>query len=629
MSGQISDDKIELVRDRTDIVELVSQYVNLKASGRNRMGLCPFHAEKTPSFSVNADRQFYHCFGCGAGGDVFSFLMQSEGLSFPDAVRRLADRAGVDLEERLLTDAEKAQLERRERLFNINSLAADYYHRNLMEHPQGEIARQYLKKRGYGQKAAGEYRIGYALNDWEGLKNHLLRHQVDVEDARSLGLLCEGKTGRGDYDMFRARLMFPIIDLSGRVVAFAGRVLDDSKPKYINSPESPVYHKGEVLFGLYQARQAIRVSGDVLIVEGYFDQMALSRAGFAQAVATCGTALTPEHVRQLKRYAQRVILLFDQDSAGKQATFRAMAPLQQEAVVAAAITLPSGDDPDSFLQREGSEAFAQCLAAARPVMELFMEDTLKGAGHGVELKVRAVEQVLEKIVPLKSELEQDLYLKDLSRHSGIGIDLIQKKFAAIRQGRQRSRPPSYHNEALPEAPHPAAWSGEKRPSSKPQVSAAKVNRTEFTLLRLLLQSSQVRNEFVARGGINLIQHPEVAVLIGLLLERSTTSGCEVESLLSGLNDAQRDILVQVRNCDPDEFAENLEQASADCLRSLEKQALKRRVEQLLRDMIPAAEARGDSDEADRFRAELSQLQLQIKMSPGQEKYKKDAVTFKL
>ena len=622
MSGQISDDKIEQVRDRTDIVEVVSQYVNLKTSGRNRLGLCPFHAEKTPSFSVNAERQFYHCFGCGAGGDVFSFLMQSEGLSFPDAVRRLADRAGVDLEERLLSTEERAQLERRERLFKINSLAADYFHQNLMEHPQGEAARAYMKKRGYGQKAAGEYRVGYALDDWEGLKNHLLRQQVSVEDARVLGLLCEGKSGRGDYDMFRARLMFPIFDLSGRVVAFAGRVLDDSKPKYINSTESPVYHKGEVLFGLYQARQAIRVSGDVLIVEGYFDQMALSRAGFAQTVATCGTALTPDHVRQLKRYAQRVVLMFDQDSAGKQATFKAMSTLHQAGAAAAAISLPAGDDPDSFLRRYGPDALRSRLDAARPVMELYMDDTLKQAGSAIESKVRAVEQVLGKIALLQSELEQDLYIKELSQRSGIEVALVQKKLDAIRLNQQRSRAPSQRQELPQQAPHPAVRPDARRPEAPPQSSRTPINRTELTLLRLLLQSSQVRKEFIERGGMNLIQHPDAAVMIRLVLERSTASGCEVESLLPELNDVQRDILVKVRRCDPDEFAENLEQVSADCLRSLEKQALKRRADQLLQEMIPAAEIRGDTGEADRFRAELSQLQLQIKMPPGHENHKK-------
>ncbi|MFO7765299.1 MAG: DNA primase [Pelovirga sp.] len=618
MSGQISDDKIEQVRDRTDIIELISQYVNLKTSGRNRMGLCPFHAEKTPSFSVNAERQFYHCFGCGASGDVFSFLMQSEGLNFPDAVRRLAERAGVDLEERLLSETERAQLEHRERLFRINGLAADYFHANLMEHPQGEVARAYLKKRGYGQKAAGEYRIGYALDEWEGLKKHLQHHQVSAAEARSLGLLREGKSGRGDYDMFRARLMFPILDLSGRVVAFAGRVLDEGKPKYINSPESSVYHKGEVLFGLYQARQAMRLSGDVLIVEGYFDQLALNRAGFAQAVATCGTALTSEHVRQLKRYVQRVVLLFDQDSAGRQATFKAMTTLQQEGVAAAGISLPAGDDPDSFLRRQGGDAFRTRLDAARPVMEIYMDEALKEGGAAIELKVRAVEQVLEKIASLQSELEQDLYVKELSQRSGIDVSLIRKKFATISQKRQRTRGQSQETreEAPQPAPYPAHHADAQPPVTKPSSAQMAINRTELTLLRLLLQSSLVRREFVERAGLNLIQHPDVAVLIRQVLERATDSGCDIEALLPELNKIQREILVTARNCDPNEFSENLQQACSDCLRSLEKQALKKRVEQLLLEQIPAAEAHGDTDAANRFRTELSQLQLQIKTQSG-------------
>jgi DNA primase len=606
------------VRDRTDIVELISQYVDLKTAGRNRMGLCPFHAEKSPSFSVNAERQFYHCFGCGAGGDAFSFLMQSEGLSFPDAVRRLAERAGIDLEERPLTAPERAQIEERERLYRINGLAADYFHANLMEHPQAVIARDYMKKRGYGQKAAAEYRIGYALDGWDGLKNHLEGHQVAAAEARTLGLLRERSSGRGDYDMFRSRLMFPIFDLAGRVVAFGGRVLDDSKPKYINSPESPIYHKGAVLFGLYQARQAMRVSGDVLVVEGYFDQLALNRAGFAQTVATCGTALTTDQVQQLKRYAQRVVLVFDQDSAGKQATFKAMTTLQQEGVAAAAISLPSGDDPDSFLQRQGAEAFQARLDAARPVMELYMEETLKTAGYGVELKVRAVEQVLEKIAALKSELEQDLYLKELSGLSGIEVTRLQKKLETIvRQQRGRSR--VQHSEPPVAPPHPADEPGEQHSAGSkrrlPVPTQQVVSRTEQTLLRLLLLSSAVRTEFAARGGVSLIHHPDVAMVMEEILKQATTAGCDVGSLLPVLTAPQRDILSQVRGCDPEEFAENLEQVAADCLRALEKQALKRRTDQLWRELIPAADEQGDMESADRYRVELSQLQSRIKGRP--------------
>lgn len=622
MNGQISDNKIDQVRERTDIVNLVSQYVSLKAAGRNHVGLCPFHTEKTPSFSVNAARQFFHCFGCGAGGDVFSFLMQTEGVSFPDAVRRLADRCGVDLEERPLTQAEKDQLNLREQLFRVNGLAAEYFHDNLMQHPQADVARSYMKARGYGQKAAADYRIGYALDGWSGLREHLQQQGVDLDRARTLGLLREGKQGRGDFDMFRGRLMFPIFDLSGQVVAFGGRVLDDSKPKYINSPESPIYHKGAVLFGLYQARQAMRISGDVLVVEGYFDQLALQRAGFPQAVATCGTALTIEQVQQLKRYVQRVVLVFDQDNAGKQATFKAMSVLQQEGVAAAAITLPAGDDPDSFIQKQGVAAFQSRLESARPIMELFMEETLQAAGHGVELKVRAVEQVLERIAALKSELEQDLYVKELSRRSGIDVGLLQQKLRKIGRGlsvRHAPLPPydgvpQPYDEVPPpyDVPQDSGMAAKNKRQVVPEKQRPSIGRTEQTLLRLLLQSAAVREQFVAAEGDALIQDPEVQAVARLVIDQAGEGSCDIAGLLPQATARQILLLESLVACDPGEFTENLQQVAMDCLRSLERQSLKRRADQLWRELIPEAEKGGDTLLADRYRTELKQLQLKIK-----------------
>lgn len=622
MSGQISDEKIDQVRERSDIVEVISRYVSLKGSGRNHLGLCPFHAEKTPSFSVNAQRQFFHCFGCGAGGDVFSFLMQAEGISFPDAVRRLAGQAGVDLEERQLSESERVRLEQRERLFRINQLAADYFHQNLMSHAQAEGARNYMKERGYGRKTASDYLIGYALEGWSGLRDHLLRQDIAAEDARLLGLVREGKQGHGDYDMFRGRLIFPIFDLAGRIVAFAGRVLDDSKPKYINSPESLVYHKGTVLFGLYQARQAMRLSGDVLVVEGYFDQMALQRAGFPQVVATCGTALTVDHVQQLKRYVQRVVLVFDQDQAGRQATFKAMTVLQQEGVPAVALTLPGGEDPDSFVRRCGAEGFQRCLDAARPIMELFMEETLTEAGTGVELKVRAVERILERIAALKSELEQDLYLKELSRRSGIEVRLLQQKMA--RTGRREERgaapappepPPPQHEPPAPDGL--AVARGARRRDAAPREVG--VSRTEKILLRLLMQGSAMADRFIAGGGPELLENPEVAALAELVLERSSASGCEIGELLPHASATQVEILNSLASCDPGEFNENPEQAVADCLRALEKLVLKKRIDLLWQELIPAAEGAGDAALADQHRAELSRLQSRVKGSSRETK----------
>ena len=586
MTGQISEDKINEVREQTDIVELISQYVSLKRSGVNHMGLCPFHSEKSPSFSVNSARQFFHCFGCGVGGDVFSFLMQTEGLTFPDAVRRLAEQRGIDLQERILTPEEELRQRQRERLCRVNDVAAKYFHQLLMDHPAGAVARSYMKTRGYGRKAAGEYQIGFALDSWEGLKKHLEEQGIAAADARTLGLIRPGKQGRGDYDLFRGRLIFPVCDLSGQIVAFAGRVLDDSKPKYINSPESPIYHKGRVLFGLYQARQAMRQSGDVLLVEGYFDQLALFRAGFPQVVATCGTALTVEHARILKRYVQRVVLLFDQDSAGKQATFKAMTVLQEEGLPAAVIELPGGDDPDSFIQREGAEAFRLRLEKARSVMDLFIDDLLTEAGSGIERKARAAEKIIEQISGLSSDLEQDLYLKELAQRSG--IDLEQLKGLKLKvAGERRQKNTTYtttplpEEYPLPEAPFPEptgdAYVGRvKKVESKPGWSSA-----EKTLLCLLLKNYIPAEKIIDSGGLENLHHQDAVAMAQVLLAHVTDTGFDMESLVTTLDPGQVLLLTELSSFDQGQFCENVDAIFIDCLKALQHEQSKRqRVESI-------------------------------------------------
>ena len=580
MTGQISEAKINEVRDQTDIVELISQYVSLKRSGANHMGLCPFHSEKSPSFSVNAARQFFHCFGCGVGGDVFSFLMQTEGLTFPDAVRRLAERSGIDLQERILSPEEELRQRQRDRLCRVNDVAAAYFHQLLMEHPAGAVARNYMKGRGYGRKAAGEYQIGFALDSWDGLKRHLEEQGIAAADARTLGLIRPGKQGRGDYDLFRGRLMFPVCDLSGQIVAFAGRVLDDSKPKYINSPESPIYHKGRVLFGLYQARQAMRKSGEVLLVEGYFDQLALFRAGFPQVVATCGTALTVEHARILKRYVQRVVLLFDQDKAGKQATFKAMTVLQEEGLPAAVIELPGGDDPDSFIQREGGEAFRLRLEKARSVMDLFIDDLLTAAGTGIEQKVRAAEKIVEQISGLSSELEQDLYLKELAQRSG--IDLAQLKEVKIKVTKERPQQPETQATVplpdeypLPEAPFPDSVVdvyAERVTAipAKPGWSSA-----EKTLLCLLLKNYIPIQKVIDSGSLENLYHQDAVRMAQILLSHVSDGGFDMETLAGKLDPGQVLLLTELSSFDQGQFGENVDAIFDDCLKALQQQQVKR------------------------------------------------------
>jgi DNA primase len=586
MIGQVGEAKINEVRERSDIIELISQYVTLKRTGANHTGLCPFHTEKSPSFSVHAGRQFFHCFGCGVGGDVFSFLMKIEGLAFPDALKRLAGRVGIELEERQLSPEEQQRQLQRERFYRVNELATNYFHQNLMEQKSGEAGRQYLKQRGYGRKAASEYQIGYTLDAWEGLAKHLQEQGVRAEDARELGLIRPGKEGRGDYDLFRGRLMFPIYDLAGQVVAFGGRVLDDSKPKYINSPESPIYHKGRVLYGLYQARQAMRQSGEVILVEGYFDQLALYRAGFPQVVATCGTAMTVDHARLLKRYVQRVLLLFDQDPAGKQATFKAMAALQEEGIPASVIELPSGDDPDSFVQRQGAEAFRQRLEQARPAMDLFMEDALGQATAGIEGKVRAAETIVERIAGLTSAMQQDLYLKDLAGRSGIDLQLLKQKLAGVEkktaspQGHRRSEPPP--RSAYPEPPSvDDAYAQLAPPVVTPGIPSAPPkavwSKAEGVLLCLLIHKNEARQK-IAASGVGDYFHSAQALQLAEQLLIDVEDSAEV---IGRLAPEALGLLQPLLQADPLQFSDGIDDMLSDCRAALAREQKKRRREELL------------------------------------------------
>ncbi len=613
MTGQISESKIGEVRERTDIVELISQYVSLKRSGANHMGLCPFHSEKSPSFSVNAARQFFHCFGCGVGGDVFSFLMKIEGLTFPDAVRRLAAQHGIDLEERVLSPEEEERQQQRERFYRINEVAAAYFHQLLMEHPAGEVARRYMKKRGYGRKAAGEYQIGFALDSWDGLGKHLEAQGLPVADAQVLGLVRPRKQGDGHYDLFRNRLIFPVYDLSGRVVAFAGRVLDDSKPKYINSPESPIYHKGRVLFGLYQARQAMRQSGEVLVVEGYFDQLALYRAGFPQVVATCGTALTTEHARLLKRYVQRVILLFDQDAAGKQATFKAMTVLQEEGVPAAVIELPAGDDPDSFLQGQGGEAFRQRLEKARSVMDLFIDDTLSEAGEGIEQKARAAERIVAQIAGLSSELEQDLYLKELARRSGIDLERLKQLSKKVADRGQRARPKHDRIASVPPDSYPLPEPPPEEPygdccgaSQGLHEPPPQWSRAEELLLCLLLKNHISREEIVAAGGLGLFCHPDAARYGQLLLDHCREDGIDTQTLYEKLDPEEVRTLMGIAALDQGQFGESVHDFFIGCLQALQREQKKRQRNEL-HERIRRCEQAGDPEELKKLLEEFKNL----------------------
>lgn len=414
ISGFFSEEKVSEVRERSSLLEVVSEYLSLKKTGRNYRGLCPFHSEKTPSFMVNEEKQIFHCFGCGEGGDVFTFLMKAGHFSFPQAVELLAKRYGVKLPSRELSPGQKKELAKRDILFQINEAASEYYHDLLTRQKEGEEARRYLSQRGIREEVIGEHRLGYSLDRWDGLVQHLQGKKLPLEMAREIGLVFPKKR-EGWYDAFRGRVLFPIFDLYQRVVGFGGRVIKEGEPKYLNSPESPIYHKGEILYGLHVAKRSVPEKDQVIIVEGYFDLLTLHQHGFQQSVATLGTALTADHIRTLKRYTNNFITVFDGDSAGAQANLRSLPLLMEEEVWGETVILPKGEDPDGFLRKGHRDTFEKMVEKRVPLIDFFLEQRMKSRNmRSIEEKTRVAKEALDLIRGIPAGIRRNFYLKALA-----------------------------------------------------------------------------------------------------------------------------------------------------------------------------------------------------------------------
>ncbi|MDD5748192.1 MAG: DNA primase [Actinomycetota bacterium] len=381
--GRIRDSDIDAVRERTDIVQLISEYIPLKKSGREFRGPCPFHQEKEPSFYVNPAKGVYYCFGCQASGGVFNFIMKMEGLKFNEAVEKLADRIGYSLTYERLRPEEESRKNEREKLFNLNQTAAEYFHYLLVESPKGKKALEYLEKRGIKKETIGEFFLGFAPEGWHNVSNFLSKKGFTAEELVLAGLSRkrEQADGGGIYDIFRNRLIFPIHDLRGRVIAFGGRVLEETRerhePKYLNSPETPVYRKSRTLYGLHQARPHIQNSKEVVIVEGYTDLLALYQAGMKNVVATLGTALTPGHFELLNRFSEKAYLAFDADRAGQEAAQRPLEFCGRFSLEVLVVKMPEGEDPASLVEKEGLKEFENSVRRAVSIFEFSAEKAIE------------------------------------------------------------------------------------------------------------------------------------------------------------------------------------------------------------------------------------------------------------
>ncbi len=405
MAGLIPQSFIDDLLNRSDIVEVVGSRIQLKKTGKNYSALCPFHKEKTPSFSVSPDKQFYYCFGCGAGGNALGFVMDHDQLDFPQAVEELAKRAGMEVPREDSGRKHKPRQPVDSPLYPLLAAAADYYRQALKSHPTRKAAVEYLKGRGLSGVIARDFGLGFAPPGWDNLMKHLGGDALQQKALIDAGLLIENAENGKRYDRFRDRIMFPIRDSRGRVIAFGGRVLGDDKPKYLNSPETPVFHKGRELYGLYEARQANRDLDEIMVVEGYMDVIALAQQGLRNAVATLGTATSEEHLKRLFRIVPSVLFCFDGDAAGRKAAWRALEatlPNLQDGRRARFLFLPDGEDPDTLVRAEGTDAFrARIQQHSQPLADYFFQQlseeadprSLEGKAHLATLAAPLIEKI--------------------------------------------------------------------------------------------------------------------------------------------------------------------------------------------------------------------------------------------
>ncbi|MBU1083949.1 MAG: DNA primase [Candidatus Omnitrophota bacterium] len=424
--ARIPQEIIDRIIDALDIVAVISEYVQLKRVGRNFKACCPFHNEKTPSFVVSPEKQIYHCFGCASGGNAIGFIMQHENISFPEAVEKAAARAGVELPR--YTGEEKRETSLAGQIYEVNKTAAVFY-QNYLRGEKGRAALEYLKKRGFTGETITKFKIGYAPDEWEDLKKFCVKKGISGELLRKAGLTISSEKGKGDYDRFRNRIIFPIFNERDVILGFGGRVMDDSLPKYINSPETAVYTKGNVLYGLNFSKRGIREKGFVVIAEGYMDVAIPNQYGIDNVVAASGTALTSKQIKSLEKYTDTVVMVFDADQAGEAASLRGLDLLIEEGMKVRIAALPEGDDPDSFVRKKGPEGFKNILEKAKDLFDYKLDLLIKRLGKkdigGIS------EEMLPTISRVKNMVVKSGYLKALAERLDVNEDSLRHEISKV------------------------------------------------------------------------------------------------------------------------------------------------------------------------------------------------------
>ncbi|NQD92933.1 DNA primase [Pseudomonas sp. CrR25] len=654
MAGLIPQSFIDDLLNRTDIVEVVSARIQLKKAGKNYTACCPFHKEKTPSFSVSPDKQFYYCFGCGAGGNALGFVMDHDQLDFPQAVEDLAKRAGMEVPREEGGRNQKPRQPTDSPLYPLLTAAADFYRQALKSHPQRRAAVEYLKGRGLSGEIARDFGLGFAPPGWDNLLKHLASDSLQQKAMIDAGLLVENAESGKRYDRFRDRVIFPIRDSRGRVIAFGGRVLGDDKPKYLNSPETPVFHKGQELYGLFEARKSNRDLDEIMVVEGYMDVIALAQQGLRNAVATLGTATSEEHLKRLFRLVPSVLFCFDGDTAGRNAAWRALEatlPNLQDGRRARFLFLPDGEDPDTLVRSEGTDAFrARINQQAQPLADYFFQQlgeeadprSLEGKAHLMTLAAPLIDKIPGNNL-------RALMRQRLTEITGLAVETPNQAAPASRPSAPTSSPPSdypdypeipdsaYYDAAPGHEPYSHAdptqgferanqgkgnwkkdgkkWSKQGRDGFQPRAprTAVSVESPHLSALRTLLHHPELAQKVEEVSHFAAEDDTYAQLLVALLgaLQKNPKlrslqliarwHGTEQGRLLRAL--AEKEWLIS---------ADNLEQQFFDTITTLAARQRERSLEHLLR---KARQSELSADEKDQLRNLLSRNASPVIPSP--------------
>lgn len=592
MAGLIPQGFIDDLLGRSDIVEVVGSRLKLKKTGKNFSALCPFHNEKSPSFSVSPDKQFYYCFGCGAGGNAISFIMDFERLDFPQAVEELARNQGVDVPREERGDRKGPQGPRQDSpLYGLLEHAAAFYRQQLRHHAQRPRAVEYLKRRGLTGQIAKLYDVGFAPPGWDNLMSHLAKDSTEQKALLDAGLVVENPETGKRYDRFRDRIMFPIRDSRGRVIGFGGRVLGDDKPKYLNSPETPVFHKGRELYGLFEARRANRQLEDILVVEGYMDVIALAQHGITNAVATLGTATSEDHLRRLFRVVHNVVFCFDGDNAGRQAAWRALQaclPAMEDGRHVRFLFLPEGQDPDSLVRSEGQDAFRARLAQKSVALTdyLFRHleqeaslDSLEGKAHLATLALPLIEMI-------PGSLLRRLLRQALEARTGMRLDELPPAEAPPAGNNDYADYGSMSDEQIwPEPQAPRRENSWKRsPPRRPTIERGQVDDPLISAARTLLHHPHLAGLVSEAQEFADEDRDEARVLIALIGALQKNPGLSTIQLLARWHGtalgeqlsslAEREWLLNIPSA-------NLEQQFFDTINRLKAGQTDRQIQRLL------------------------------------------------